>query len=291
MLPDAEVTSKQAVGKRTIAASFALLGVALLYAQVASSHRQGLDAANLAFIGAIAVAAVGITRRSLAAQVLARAMGWLAFIPGAVVFAHHLGQGRFAAGMAAIATASGAALWLARPMLQTREARAAFAPARFRGLFLAGATSAAATGLALGAIGIGMLGWGVVAGAGVALLGGALVASGLAVVRMRSWGALLPALLSAVALTTGAFAPHAIAFVLAATTLPATLLLLPVLLARLGFGSTPRASENERVRIAAFEQPVSRTIDDAAALETISSEDAEGTSETRVRHQGRFVNS
>jgi hypothetical protein len=192
--------------------------------------------------------------------------------------------------MAAIATASGAALWLARPMLQTLEARAAFAPARFRGLFLAGATAASATGIAMGAIGIGMLGWGMVAGAGVALVGGALVASGLAVVRMRSWGALLPALLSAVALTIGAFAPHEIAFVLAATTIPATLLLLPVLLARLGFGSAPDASRSERVRIATFESPVNLSIDDRATLETIEREDADGSAETEVRHQRRLVN-
>lgn len=208
-----------------VAAGGGLLAIAI------QERHWGIPWELLAFSGTIALAGIGLSRRSMSMQVLSRAMAWVVLVPSAMIGAVSMG-GHFEWGAAAFAAASGGALLLARPMLHTAEARAQFAPTSFRRWLLAGATASAATGIVAGAIGLDSLHWH--SGSGIALitLGLSLIASAIGVVRMRAWGILLGAATSIVAMLAALWRHDAGGMALALVALPGLMLLLPVLIAK-----------------------------------------------------------
>jgi hypothetical protein len=205
----------------------------------------------LAMTSILASAALGLSRRSLFAQVYSRAIAWLTFVPMLAVTGVLAIERSFELLPAALTAASGLALLLARPMLHTTEARATFEPVRFRKWLLAGATSATAAGLTSGTIGFAALvDHHPMMGVGFGAFGTALLASALGVLRMRAWGVLLGIATSIVSVL-GALVAHdasSLAWLLGAV--PGMILGLPVLLARGGKKSEP-AVDLAHVRVAA----------------------------------------
>jgi hypothetical protein len=200
-----------------------------------------------AFVGVLALAAFGLSRKSVIAQVLSRGVAWLVCAPFGIGFLVELALGHtFDAQSLGLAATSGAALALSLPMLRTESAQSEFAPKAYRRLFLAASTASATVGLF--ALAIGTLaswdhefGWGMP----VFAFGAALVASAIGVLRMRAWGVFLGALTSIVALIAAATAgPEKLLF--AAGAVPGLLLALPILLAR-------RSKNESRVRVESAE--------------------------------------
>ena len=195
---------------------------------------------DLAMAGAAAVlvglGVAGVGRRSLLSHVLARgALGMtiLGTALNAVGILPWPRTGAIATDLL-LAAGAGAALVVARPLLHTDEAQRAFAPARFRGLFLAGAIAAA--GIAFGALVYAFVGIAVASTLMVAFngaLAALLVASIAGLLRMRTWGLVLGAFASLVCLVVLPFYGIVNAWTLGASAAPALLLwVLPVLLAR-----------------------------------------------------------
>ena len=157
--------------------------------------------------GALALAGVGLSRKSMVVQVVSRASAWLVLVPAALVtLASALGAHHPDLVAAALSAGSGAALLLGTPMLHTPEARAAFAPSRFRSWLLAGATASAALGMVTALLGLSRVleGWGSL-GAALLALAAALIGSAVGVIRMRTWGILLGGLTGAVTVIAGVF--------------------------------------------------------------------------------------
>jgi hypothetical protein len=238
---------------RRLAASASLFAASVGW--VWAFHRGG--AVLTAFAGAIALAGVGIGRKSVLAQVLSRGVAWLVFVAGvfATLADHHLP-------LAALGTAAGAALLLSRPLLHTESARAEFAPMRFRRSFLAAATgtvtfAALAGGGALEYLRAGQL----TAGVAWAAITASLLGAAIGVVRMRAWGVLLGAVTSIVMVAAAALVP-AWREPLVWLAAPGALLALPVLLARLGAGG----SDPPAVRVATSTPPALRIAGDPAGL-------------------------
>jgi hypothetical protein len=102
---------------------------------------------SVAFGSALAAASVGITRKNVFAQVVSRGFAWIVFAPTAAVMAIELLHGRMQPELTGFALSSGLALFLARPMLDGDEARAQFAPSKFRRSFLAACTATMTIGL------------------------------------------------------------------------------------------------------------------------------------------------
>jgi hypothetical protein len=204
--------------------------------------------ALVALLG-LAAAAVAFTRRSLVAQVGARAVTWLVFAPVAMELVGRLFSVHSVHPTSAVlAAASGGALWLARPALETEAAYARFAPVRFRSLFLAGATamtSSAMVALAFGATSLrngSMLGLAFNAG-----LAAVLFACVHAVLRMRAWGVLLGGLTSLTLLALAPFFGSFSAVTLCLAALPAILFwALPLVVAR--FQAEPATTVPDRAR-------------------------------------------
>jgi hypothetical protein len=235
-------------GRRLLAAA-SLLASAGGFAWLALSHGW-TDWRALAFGGGLAAASVGLTRKNLFAQIMSRGLAWVLFAPCAIVIFVELLKGRLMEPeLTAFGVASGLALFLARPMLDTAEARAQFAPSKFRFSFLAACTAAVTTGLVTGMTAWEML-WHnqVLGGLGLATLGTSIIASALGVLRMRGWGIALATLNAIVSLLAGAFVGNVEGVVLAATALPGLLFLSPIVLAKLGFGEAAR----EKVAAASF---------------------------------------
>lgn len=132
-----------------------------------------------------------------------------------------------------LALLTGGALFLARPMLHTAEARRSFAPKMFRRWFLAGCTATAAMGIFVGGMALDGLLRGHLMPLSFAL-SLSLLASAVAVVRMRAWGILLGWATSVALLVAATSVDHAtrLALVLTAA-VPVLTLLLPVLVARI----------------------------------------------------------
>jgi hypothetical protein len=196
------------------------------------------------FIGLVVAAGVGLSRRSLVAQVFSRGLAWLMFVPTAMVTVAEL-VARHSPDRLAwfVAATSGIALLAGRPMLHTAQAQSAFAPVRFRRVFLAGATAASSVALATGMAAIDSFRWhddwsgilhGTTAGIGLATLAASLFASAAATVRMRGWGVLLGAATSMVMLLAAAFYHDIVGLALAAAAVPGLVLALPILASRLG---------------------------------------------------------
>jgi hypothetical protein len=213
-----------------------------------------LDWRTLAFAGGLAAASFGLTRKNVIGQVMSRGLAWIVFAPAAVVMAVELMKGRlFEPALTGLGIASGLALFLSRPMLDSDEARAQFAPSKFRRSFLAACTATMTIGLVTGMVAWEML-WShmILGGIGLAALGTSMLASSLGVLRMRGWGIALATLNAIVSLVAGAVVGDAAGFAIAATALPGALFLLPIALAKLGVGESTSASSASaaQVRIA-----------------------------------------
>jgi hypothetical protein len=195
------------------------------------------SAAPLLAAGVIGVAAVGLARRSVLTQVLSRGIGWLVLSPMLVGLAESLWHGRLPdAYTTFLATASGAALLLARPALHTEGARAEFSPVAYRRLFLAGAVASAMTAAAAALFSFGQLAWGesLRSGLALAVFSAALLASLVGVVRMRAWGVLL-GIASSVGVMVAAILARSeeVGIGLALMAIPGLLLASPLVVARL----------------------------------------------------------
>jgi len=244
---------------RRLAASGALIATAAGVAAIGLHDLHWIEWSLVASSGVLGAAGIGLARKSMVAQVLSRGAAWLVFAPATLVtvLSTLLGHHPDLTG-AALTVGSGAALLLARPMLHTPEARAEFAPSRFRSWLLAGATASTATGMLVGAIGLDTLSraWqSTGAAAALVALGVALIASAYGVVRLRAWGILLGALTSVVTLTAAALMHDTAGLALALTAIPALLFfVLPVLVAKRDRSKADRAIH---ARIASYDAAAS----------------------------------
>lgn len=230
---------------RRLAAGASLLATAGGFVSIALEHASYyVDWRSLAFGTGLAAAAVGLTRKNVYAQVLSRGLAWIVFAPASIVMAVELMKGRLMEPMlTGMGITTGLALFLARPMLDTDEARARFAPSKFRRSFLAACTATMTIGLVTG-----MVAWEafwnhhVLTSFGLAALGTSMLASSFGVLRMRGWGIALATLNAIVSLVAGALVGHEEGFALAATALPGVLFLLPIALAKLGVGENAKTA-------------------------------------------------
>jgi len=241
--------------RRRLGASAALVATAGGLAAVAVHDLQWVEWSLLAFAGVVAAAGVGLARRSMVTQVLSRATAWLVLAPSAIVTAVST-LGGHAPDLAAtgLALGSGAALLLARPMLDTADARAQFDPVSYRRWLMAAATASASAGIVTGVVGLDAMRWGSGVGTGLGLgaLALALLGSALGVVRMRAWGLLLGVATSLSALLAALLLHDARGVALALTAIPGLMLALPVLLAGRARAQAARGSATAtHVRVAA----------------------------------------
>jgi hypothetical protein len=210
----------------------------------------------LVFAGVVGAGAIGLGLRSVRAQVLARGVAWTVLAPSLLGVVESFGRGHLPdAPSAFFGATSAAALLLARPLLHTPEARAAFSPVGYRRLFLAGAVAAATAGTATLLFALEALLWGPSrAGLALASLGAVLVASAIGVARMRAWGVLL-ALVGSVGAVVGAIVSgnEVVGMGLALAAIPGALLASPLLAARLGIGAGSRDAPGPTVRVTADE--------------------------------------
>ena len=227
---------------RRLAASGALAATAAGIAAVGLHDLQWIEWSLVASSGVVGAAALGLARRSMVSQVFARAVAWTVFAPAAIVTLVSALVGHHPELIAAaLASGSGAALILARPMLHTPAATAEFAPSRFRSWLMAGATASTAAAGITGLIGLDFLyrawSWsahpGYGSGAALLALSAALAASAFGVIRMRSWGILLGAFASLVTLSSAVIMHNAAGLALSLVAIPGILFfLLPVLVAK-----------------------------------------------------------
>lgn len=222
---------------------------------------------GLAFAAGLAAASYGVTRKNIFGQILSRGLAWVLFAPCAIVGIMELLKARLnEPAVTMFGLASGLALLLARPMLNTDEARDAFAPTKFRRSFLAVCTAAVATGIVTGIVGWEML-WSseVMSGLALGALGTSMLASAFGVLRMRGWGIVLATLNAILSLVVGAFVGHSEGFVLAATALPSLLFVMPIVYAKLDVGES---SATTHTRIADEEALPARVRIDASFKES-----------------------
>ncbi len=199
--------------------------------------------------------------RRVVAQIVGRGVGWALLVPALFTIATEAARGyRPGLFVIAVACATAAPLALARPMLETKEAKAEFAPAGSRNSLLFSATIAVAASLLISTIAL-LVGANASHAVGSALALGveavALLASGIGVARMRSWGIFLGAA-TAVAAPILAFSvtEHAILRMLLATAaLPGVSMVLAIVAAR-GKVAEPRPAPGPRVRVSALSSNV-----------------------------------
>jgi hypothetical protein len=150
-------------------------------------------------------------------------------------------------------------------MLETKEAKAAFAPLAFRRWLLAASSAAVAWAMGIATLALELaphprheLAW-VAMVLGLPLLAVSLLASAVGVARMRAWGILLGALTSVLALILGATASleAVLGAVVASAALPGAMMAGAITIARTRASQAPpRASTT--VRIASEPEPVVR---------------------------------
>jgi hypothetical protein len=228
-------TGAASARKRALLASASLGTAAVGVGSLAVEH-GGWDKGVLGVAALVGVAAVGLARRSVLSQVLARGVAWLVLTPSLVGLADSLGHGRLPdAHTVFFATTSAGALLLARPALDTDAAKAEFSPVGYRRVFLAGAVASVMTSASVALFASEQLGWGQVGhGLALAALATALLASAVGVVRMRGWGVLLGMATSVVVLAVAALSGNAfIALALALAAIPGAVLASPLVAARL----------------------------------------------------------
>jgi hypothetical protein len=266
-------TSGAPAVKRVMAA--ALLGATAVDLG-ALAHGGGWDRGLLGVAALVGVGAVGIARRSVLSQVLARGVAWLVLTPMLMGLADTLWhRGHLDAHTVFFATTSAGALLLARPSLHTEAARAEFSPVAYRRIFLAGGVASVMTAVVVGFFAAEQLEW-VNRGHGLALaaLAAALLASAVGVIRMRAWGVLLGMVTSVVALAAAVFSGNELTAVgLALAAIPGALLASPLLAARLhdrahsvprSVGTVPRPSASGARR--SLEVPIKESHDAAPPI-------------------------
>ena len=192
------MTSQLVVSERVRRAAGATLtgGIALYAAFQGLSPWHDKEIVGYAMAAGLTAAAIAFARRSIAAQVAARGVVWILFAEVASVLVGKPNDPLFWPD-AAVVAATGLALLLTRPLLRTKEALAAFVPARFRNAFLTGAiasVSAAAAGLYYATFGV-VFHAPLMIGLNLGLAAALLVAVH-GFMSMRAWGALLGALVS-----------------------------------------------------------------------------------------------
>jgi hypothetical protein len=168
----------------------------------------------------------------MVAQVLSRGAACTVLLPSAIVAVGSTVWGHTDWAAAAFAVGSGGALLLARPMANTAEANAEFAPTSFRRWLLTAATVSVTAGLVSGLFALDGLRWHTAPAIALGVLSLSLLASAIGVVRMRAWGILLGALTSMGALIAAAVMHNMAGFVIALASVPGLMLVLPVLLAQ-----------------------------------------------------------
>lgn len=205
------------------------------------------------FLGLAAPAAVGLTRRSVRAQVFAQGVVCFLLVEGAEIAVDGISYSPlyFLQGLAMM-LASGLALALAWPSLGSSEARASFAPVAYREWFLVGAIACVAA--TLESFWQSMLAqifndpfnhwtllcWG---------LSATFLAGAWGILRMRAWGVLLGGLSALVALAAAAYSGMASATVFAMAAAPALALGFPLAASR--WRARPPRSQPVRVSAAA----------------------------------------
>lgn len=261
---------------RRAAASAAMLGTASTFGWLAWTTRHFVtDWTLVAFAGVVGAAAIGISRKSLFPQLASRALGWAIFVPAAMWASLSTMGGRPDALGVVLALTSGASLFLARPLLATKEAYASFAPTSFRNWFLGAAT--AMTGMA-GIFGLGAwemarphhFGGSILAGLTSLALAGSVVG----VLRMRAWGVLLAIASSLAMILSMPFMDAGGAFGMGLAALPGLLMGVPVAVAmrdrakadrvRVGTVAADAEALPSRVRVAVEEDA---TLDDERPVE------------------------
>lgn len=260
------------VRRLAAAGSLAAVAAGTAWAGLHENMFVSLRVGFLALAGVVGLASVGLLRRSVVSQVLARAVAWVVLLPMGMSAVESLTMGRapeletlFFGG------ASAAALLLARPMLHADAARAEFGPVAYRRWFLAGAVAQATVGIVTAMAGAGgLLFDGAPSAVAVLALAATLVASAVGVVRMRSWGVLLGLLTSIVTVGAAALAGDFAASVgLALAALPGFALAAPIAFSRLR-PVAPVASPSpgaRPARVAALDEaepPFRARIDDGA---------------------------
>jgi hypothetical protein len=233
--------------RRRLLGPAALVATAGGLAAMAVHDTQWIEWGLLALSGGVAAAGLGLSRRSLSIQVLARATAWTVLVPSVLVTLFSFASGHAEWMAAALTAGSGGALLLARPMLNSAEARADFAPSSFRRWLLASATASATSGIVAALIALDEVRWHPAAAIPVAGLALAQLASAVGVVRMRAWGILLGGLTSVVGLIAAFFMHDAAGFALALATIPGFMMMLPVLIAKRQRAKAEAASSYTRV--------------------------------------------
>jgi len=215
---------------RRLAGSAALLVTAGSVGAAAVASQLPL----LGLAAVLGVAAIGLSRKSVGAQVFSRAVAWAFLTPAAAAVGVTAAAGISVPIVAVVmAVSAAAALALSRPMLETPEVQAQFAPVAYRRWLLGGCTAAAASGLALlGAGGLTIASGSAPTGAILAAaLGTSLLASVVGILRMRGWGLLLAGATSLATLVGAAVAGDVGGAILLSLAIPGFLLFLPVVLA------------------------------------------------------------
>jgi hypothetical protein len=255
--------------KRRLLASAAMIATGGGLAAIALHDRHWIEWKLLAFSALVAVAGVGLSRRSIASQVLSRGVAWLVAGPMLLVALGSLARGHVDGYALAFAGAPAAALLLARPMLSTKEARAEFAPSIFRRWFLAWSTASASVGTAAALFAAEAFSWNAIGGGlALAALSAASFASAVGVVRMRAWGVLLGVATSIATLGTAIAMHDVVGLLLAMASIPGFMLGVPIAASKLRKASDARvrvagglATAPERVRVATTHDGVDHAAD------------------------------
>jgi hypothetical protein len=263
-------SAKEPSRTRKLAASGALVASGAAIAAMAFGGFHFIEWSLIALGGGLSAAGIGLSRRSVSVQVLSRAAAWLVFAPMlAATLARVLGGRLPEIEVLGLSLGTGAALLLARPMLHTGEAQAAFDPVRYRRWLLGASTASAAVGIMSAMIALAILPGEPRAALGIGALSAATLASAVATTRMRGWGVLLGGVTSLVALAFAAALRDVAGVALALAAVPGLMLMVPVLAAARkeqspGEGATVRVSslgEEARVRVALADLEASEASD------------------------------
>ncbi len=207
------------------------------------------------------------------AQTIARGVAWSVLLPVVVVafFAGRHGMGGSYAHMLPSVLAAMAALVIARPVLEGDEAKRAFAPVAMRSWLLASATAAIALAVTMAELASAFAGarlvWDAMA---LFALAASLLASGVGVIRMRTWGVLLGMVSSVMALVSALhFKWYVADWLVLGATVPGLMMVTGIIAARLGLGRAREdeaAREEPRVRVDVEQQAEVSEEDDAISF-------------------------
>jgi hypothetical protein len=252
-------SAKEPSRTRKLAASGALVASGAAIAAMAFGGFHFVEWSLIAVGAGLSAAGIGLSHRSVSVQVLSRAAAWLVFAPMlAATLSRVLGGRLPEIEVLGLSLGTGAALLLARPMLHTGGAKAAFDPVRYRRWLLGASTASAAVGIMSAMIALTILQGGETQALGIGALSAATLASAVATTRMRGWGVLLGGVTSLVALAFAGALRDVAGVALALAAVPGLMLMVPVLAAarkeRTGAKGVavrvPSLDEEARVRVA-----------------------------------------